>query len=138
MLPIRKYSLLLILFAAASCGASDVAKVNDTLTYKGPPVTDALLTFEPENGRQSWAETDAQGQFSVHCDHHQEGAAVGTHRVWVEQRPRSGSDQEAAMMGNAPKLSKDMAAFFSKYNAENSKLEVKIDRNTNDLALNLD
>lgn len=129
----------LLLFALSGCSdGPKIVKVTGTLMYKGKPITNAFLHFEPERGRESWAETDAEGRFKINYDRHQDGAVVGKHKVWVEMRPTTPEEKEAAMMGKAPPLSKDMKAFFSKYNRENSTLEVQIDKNIKELPLNLD
>jgi hypothetical protein len=130
--------LLLGLLAGCGDGGPRVVQVNGTLTYKGKPVPNTLLNFEPEHGRQSWAQTDAQGKFKINYDRHQDGAVVGKHKVWIEYRPGSQAEQEAEIMGKAPPLSKDMKAFYDKYSYENSKLQVQIDKDTSELKLELD
>jgi hypothetical protein len=130
----------LLLAALAGCAddGPKVVKVNGSLTYKGKPVPGAMLTFQPEFGRQSWAQTDAQGKFKVNYDRHQDGAVVGKHKVWVTYEPSSTAEQEAYMSGKPAPLSKEMQEFFKKYSADNSKVEVQIDRNTGEIKLELD
>src|SRR5262245_54863754 len=94
--------LLLVALAGCGDGAPPVVPVTGTLTYKTKPVPNALLNFRPENGRQSWAETDEQGKFKINYDRHQDGAVVGKHKVWIEYRPRSAAEQDAVMSGKAP------------------------------------
>src|SRR5436309_602832 len=95
-----------VLTALAGCGtgAPKVVPVTGKLSYKGKPVASALLNFLPENGRQSWAVTDEQGRFKINYDEQQDGAVVGTHKVWIEYRPNSQSEQEAVMVGKAVPL----------------------------------
>lgn len=128
------------LVALAGCGGGGprVVKVSGILTYKGDPVTNAYLQFLPEYGRQSWAQTDKQGRFTVHYDAHQDGAVTGKHKVWVEMRPSTVAEKEAVMQGKAPSLSREMKEFFQKYSAENSKLTVEITSGTGELKLELD
>ncbi len=128
-----------LLVALAGCGGDPkVVKVTGTLTYKQKPVTNAILTFLPDKGRQSWAETDEQGRFKINYDRHQDGAVVGKHKVWVEFRPTTQAEQEAVMMGKPPPLSGDPKTFFNKYSQANSKVEVMIDTNTKELKLDWD
>src|SRR5437016_243304 len=112
----------LLLVALAGCGDSGpkVVQVSGTLKYKGQPVTNAYITFLPEFGRQSWAQTDDQGRFKINYDKHQDGAVVGKHKVWVQQRATTTAEREAEMQGKALPTTRDMAAFFQKYSAENS------------------
>ena len=126
--------------ALAGCGTGGpkVVPVTGTLTYKGKPVASALLNFLPENGRQSWAVTDEQGRFKINYDEQQDGAVVGTHKVWIEYRPNSQSEQEAVMMGKAVPLTPELKAFFDKYSYSKSPLKVQIEKGTKDLPLNLD
>jgi hypothetical protein len=133
------YCWVLPLFCLTGCGeGSNVVEVTGTLTYKGTPVTNALIHFEPEHGRVSWAQTDDQGRFKINYDAHQDGAVIGKHKVWLEMRATSAADQEAEMLGKKPKMSKEMAALFDKYSGEKSKFTVEITRQTKELALNLD
>jgi hypothetical protein len=133
------WAAVILSVGLAGCGGRpNVVPVSGTLTYKGKAVTNALLTFEPEHERQSWAETDAQGRFKIHYDRSQDGAAVGTHKVFIEFRPTTDAENEAMIDGKPPPLSADLKAFFSKYSPTRSKLKVEISRATKDLKLDLD
>jgi hypothetical protein len=129
------------LLALVPAGCSDgpkVAKVSGTLTYKGTPVPNATIHFVPAYGRPSWAQTDAQGKFKVNYDADQDGAVVGTHKVYLEYRPITQAEKEAEMYGIQPKLPKEMAALYDKYNSDNSTLTVEIKKDTKDLKLELE
>jgi hypothetical protein len=52
-------------------------------------------------------------------------------------RPVTTAEQEPGVPGKAPPMSKDMAEFFRKYSAENTKVEVEIVKSV-DLPLNWD
>ena len=97
-LPLAALPLLALV---AGCGGDGptIVKVTGRLTYKGQPVTNAILQFQPEYGRQSWAQTDAEGRFKINYDRQQDGAVIGKHKVWVEIRPTTPAEQEAAMLG---------------------------------------
>ena len=144
MTPLRSRSLSLaalpLLAVLAGCGSDGptIVKVTGRLTYKGQPVTNAILQFQPEYGRQSWAQTDAEGRFKINYDRQQDGAVIGKHKVWVEIRPTTPAEQEAAMLGKRIIPAKELAAFFEKYKAENSPLTVEITKKTKELELNLD
>jgi hypothetical protein len=134
-------AVLPLLVFLSGCGGDGptVVKVTGRLTYKGQPVTNAIIQFQPEYGRQSWAATDHDGRFKVNYDRHQDGAVVGKHKVWVEIRPTTPAEQEAAMLGKRIIPAKELAAFFEKYKAENTPLTaVEITKKTKELDLNLD
>jgi hypothetical protein len=134
-----RWAAVLLSVALASCsGGPNIVPVTGTLTYKGKPVTNALIMFRPEQGRQTWAQTDDQGRFKINYDSQQDGAVVGKTKVWVEMRPTTMAEREAIMEGKKPPLSKDLAEFFEKYSGTNSTLTVDITPNTRDLPLNLD
>jgi hypothetical protein len=138
--PSARWAAPLLLAALTGCGdgSPKIVKVNGTLTYQGKPVTNAIINFQPEAGRLSWAETDEQGRFKINYDRHQDGAVVGKHKVWMDLRPATNAEREAVMQGKKPPLSKEMTAFFDKYSAEKSTLTVEIKPDTKDLSLNLD
>jgi hypothetical protein len=124
----------LLLVFLTSCG-SKVMKVTGTLTYKGQPVTNAIVNFVPETGRPSVGETDDHGRFKLAYTDKEDGAEFGKHKVSVLPKMAKTAQQEPGM---APKQPRDMAAFFDKYSYVNSKIEVTIDKNTKDLQLNWD
>jgi hypothetical protein len=128
------WAVLLLVFGLAGCGEGKVVKVSGTLTYKGQPVPNAYIGFSPDNGRPSWGVTDEQGRFTLHYDRSQDGATVGKHKVSAKLNPTAANATEPGM---PPKVPKEWAAFFDKY-GEKSKVEVVIDRSTNDLRLDWD
>ncbi len=132
-------SVVLLLLGLPGCSdGPNIVKVTGTLTYKGKPVPNALLTFEPAHGRQSWAETDEQGRFNIHYHPRQDGAVVGTHKLFLEFRPTTDAQREAIMQGKQPQLPPDLRALFSKYSPLNSKHTVEISPSTKELQLDLD
>ena len=133
--PVRPGAIAILLVGLAGCGKSNIVQVSGTLTYKGTPVPNALLTFEPDHGRQSWAQTDEQGRF---YDRDQDGAVIGKHKVFLEFKPSTDAQREAIMQGKQPPMSPEMKALFRKYSVSNSTLTVEITPSTKDLKLDLD
>jgi len=129
---------LVVCFSLAGCGDSGIVPVSGTLTYKGKPVTNAFINFVPEKGRPSMGETDASGRFTLAYDPQTKGAQVGKHKVFVTHNAVADAGQPGAIPGQAPKLSPDLKEFFSKYSSEKSKVEVTIDKKTDDLKLDWD
>lgn len=122
----------------AVLGCSDrpkIVPVSGVLTYQGTPVANAFLDFVPEVGRPSWAETDEEGRFKLIYDRRHDGASIGKYKVCVRMRPATQAERDAAMRGERFLVSKERAAFFEKYSAENSKQQVVIDKETKELKL---
>ncbi|MGE3808203.1 MAG: carboxypeptidase regulatory-like domain-containing protein [Gemmataceae bacterium] len=87
---------LLPLFACcllpAGCSADPypLASVSGVVTLNGEPLPGARVGFEPiakgdglNAGQGSYAETDAEGRFTLTALNGKEGAVVGQHRVWI-------------------------------------------------------
>lgn len=133
-----RYTPFLLLIVASCSESSNIVPVTGVLTYKGKPVTNAYIDFLPEHGRQSWGQTDTEGRFKLNHDPEHDGALIGKHKVSVRMKPSNAAEQEAAMMGKRVPTTKEMTEFFEKYNADNSKKEVTIDRATKEIRLDLD
>jgi hypothetical protein len=119
----------------AGCSGDDVVSVSGTLTYKGQPVTNAFINFVPEKGRPSNGETDKDGKFTLVYDPQTKGAQRGKHRVFVTHNAVADAGKPGVVPGAAPKLSPEWAEFFRKYNNDNSKVEVVIEKSVSDLKL---
>jgi hypothetical protein len=124
-----------LLVAVAGCGGGGIKKVSGTLKYKGQPVPNCHITFNPENGRPSDGDTDEQGRFTLRYDPKQDGAVAGKHKVWVRPNATANSVTEPGM---APKPPKEWAEFYAKYGGEKSNKEVMIDKSTSDLVIDFD
>jgi hypothetical protein len=142
---LRPWAVLLLVAPLAGCrdDSPKVVKVTGTLTHKGLPVTNAYIRFRPETGRPSWGQTDDQGRFKLSYDRTQDGAVVGKHKVWIEQRPTTPAEQDAVMPGSSTPVrrtatSRDLTALFDKYGAEKSTYTVDITPDTKDLTIELD
>lgn len=76
----RVASLLLFgwLFATFGCGdsAPSLSPVTGVVTYKGDPVAEATVAFQPVSGPVSTGTTDADGKFSL-LSKGEAGAVVG-------------------------------------------------------------
>lgn len=82
--------LAAVLMAPSGCGRDDPpAAVEGTLRMNGRPLDNCLITFLPEPGGEatgphSSALTDARGHYRLRLDDQRPGAAVGRHRVTVQ------------------------------------------------------
>jgi hypothetical protein len=111
----RTAGLVLALTMLFGCGRdSPPATVEGTLRLGGKPLDNCLVTFLPEpgqesNGPHSTALTDQQGSYRLRCDNQQDGAAIGWHRVTVQDlsvstgvRRRDHGTVDAEMTEDAP------------------------------------
>lgn len=130
----------LFLVPLVGCGADGprIVSVTGIVRRAGQPVPHLYLTFEPENGRPSWASSDEQGRFTLKYDRHQDGGLVGTHKVYVDFKPRDPAEEEAFRTGkkSAPA---ELRAILKKYGGrDRSPLTVVIEKAGQVLELNLD
>ena len=137
----RLYSLLIAValpLAFAGCGKSNAAicKVSGTLTYKGKPIPQVYLRFEPDDlttKATSMAMTDANGKFEMFI-----GSTPGVYRGKVKVF----CDDPLAAMGAKTPVPADIEPAYrelcSKYGAGKSTYELMIDKSNSKLALKLD
>jgi hypothetical protein len=82
--------LAIALIPLLGCGRhAPPATVEGTLRLNGKPLDNCLITFLPEPGQgaktpHSAGVTDPQGAYRLRFDNQQEGAAVGRHRLTVQ------------------------------------------------------
>lgn len=88
-------------FGVFGCRPSgpEIVPVSGVVNYQGKPVAKLFLNFMPENGRPSWGVTDQDGRFTLHFDREHEGALVGEHKVFVQFRPSSPSEENEVVSG---------------------------------------
>lgn len=137
--PLVAFGAVSAALLAVGCGRDgpEVVPVTGTLTYKGKAIPNALVHFLPENGRQSWARTDAEGKFKVHYDRHQDGAVVGKHKVWIEYKAATPEEEDAIPEGKAAGM-KGLRDVFARYGYEKSKLEVQITSDSREIPIKLE
>lgn len=127
-----------LLLLAIGCGDSNsaICKVSGTLTYKGKPIPQVYLRFEPDDlttKATSMAVTDASGRYEMFI-----GSTPGVYRGKVKVYC---DDPLAAMGGRTPVPSEVESAYrelCSKYGAGKSTYEITIDRSNSNLELKLD
>jgi hypothetical protein len=116
----------------------DVVPVTGKVTRGGQPVPRMFLSFQPDEGRASWANSDDEGNFELEYDSTHKGARVGEHTVVVMYRPTS-IDEEMKMNKGKFKLHPDLQKIQAKYGPQGTeKLRVKIDPDPQPLELKLD
>jgi hypothetical protein len=88
-----RWSCLLLLAAlpAAGCGeSSKIAPVSGRVTLDGRPLANARINFQPQSdalepGPGSFAQTDANGEYTLELISGGKGAYVGKHRVIINK-----------------------------------------------------
>jgi hypothetical protein len=81
----RSLPLLALAIAVFGCSSDvpDLVQVQGRVTRGGKPVPGIVLQFQPDDGRVSWGQADAEGKFTLSYSKHYEGARLGKHRVYV-------------------------------------------------------
>ena len=91
-------TVLLMLLVPGCFGGNGVplGSVEGRVTKDGSPISDATVTFFPEEGRPSVGVTDSDGRYSLQFTRDLDGAMVGKHRVNItyggRQAPPDASD----------------------------------------------
>ena len=122
----------------AGCGESNsaICKVKGVLTYKGKPIPQVYLRFEPDDlttKATSMAVTDAQGRFEMFL-----GSTPGVYRGKVKVF----CDDPLAAMGAKTKVPADVEPAYrelcAKFGAGKSTYELTIDKPESNLQLNFE
>lgn len=123
--------------ALTGCSSnSNICPISGTLTYKGKPMPQVYLRFEPDDlttKSTSMAVTDANGNFEMMI-----GSTPGVFRGKVTVF----CDDPLAAMGGKTPVSKEVEPAYrelcAKYGAGKSTYQLTIDKPTSDLQLELD
>src|SRR5262245_46771168 len=69
--------------SGAGAQAAPTVPVKGKVTFKGQPVTQGTVVFEPDGGREAHGEIQPDGSFMLTTFNKDDGAVPGTHRVAV-------------------------------------------------------
>lgn len=120
------------------CGSSNskICQISGTLTYKGQPIPQVYLRFEPDDlttKATSMAVTKADGRFEMFI-----GSTPGVYRGKVKVF----CDDPQAAMGGKSQIPAEIEPAYrelcSKYGNGKSTYEITIDKSNSNLALKLD
>jgi len=129
---------VLALVSGCSKTGPDVVPVTGKLTRGGQPVPKMFLSFQPDEGRSSWGNSDENGNFELEYDSTHKGARVGEHTVIVMYRPSS-IDEEMKMNKGKFKLHPDLQKIVAKYGPQGTeKLRVTIKSDSEPIELKVD
>lgn len=129
--------LAVLLLAVAGCGGAgpDICTVRGTLTFKGQPIPQVILYFEPDDLTKkstSMAVTDAAGKFDM--------AIGGTPGVF-KGKVKVFCDDPLAAMGAKTAVPKEVEPAYrelcAKYGRGKSTLELTIEKSDPNLQLRL-
>ncbi len=143
---VRRYGVLL---AALLAGCGDggqrskiekVVPVSGKLTYKGAPLPQHQVTFQPTDGRRpAIGVTDAEGKFTLGTNKVGDGAPPGASRVSVVFTPPEIDSLNASPIENPAQLPKPKVKIPPKYgNVQTSGLTQDVpDAGLTDVAIDL-
>ena len=109
----RNFSLVICVGLLCLCGCrqsnSNLGTVTGTVTIDGEPISHAIVSFKPTDGRSSIGLTDADGVYTLGYVRNQQGALIGNHKVVVQTdiAEKSELDEEAGD-ANSPGPRKEM------------------------------
>jgi hypothetical protein len=104
-----------------------VVTISGVAKYQGQPVANLRLNFQPDKGRPSWGDTDANGRFTLEYDEKTKGAVVGNHTVSgtpqdpggvMDWKPSAAAKAVAAKYGDRVKSPKKVDITGSNDNLE--------------------
>lgn len=90
------FSVLIIACGMSACSGSNgpqLGQVSGVVTLDGEPLEYAQITFQPEKGRPSVAETDSAGNYSLSYTGTSTGALIGAHKVVITSAMDAYSDE---------------------------------------------
>lgn len=140
----RPTALASVLLAAVclpltGCGGSGLVPVSGTMTYKGKPVTNAIINFTPsDDGRPSSGKTDKDGKFTLYFDEQNKGIKPGKYKVYVMLDALAAATRPGAIPGMPAPMDGDEKQFFEKYGNEKSTVTVEITKAESNLELKWD
>lgn len=134
--------LVCVLFVAVAVGCSsggpEIVPIAGVVTHKGEPVPNVRIIFQPTEGRNSWASSDANGRFALEYDADHKGAKTGLHTVYVVDEGAN-MDPTAVLAGVArKKRSPELAEALAKLTPEKSALQVEVKKADKNFQLKLD
>ena len=129
-------SALTAALTGCSSNPSNICPISGTLTYKGQPMPQVYLRFEPDDlttKSTSMAVTDASGKFEM---------MIGSTRGVFRGKVKVFCDDPLAAMGSKSPVPKEIEAAYrelcAKYGTGKSTHELTIDKPTSNLELKLD
>jgi len=127
-----------IMFVGCTPSGPTIVPLEGTVTHAGAPVPDLRISFEPEQGRPSWATTDKNGHFVAHYDEDHPGVVVGTHALLVFEDTNR-FDPLLLEGKPRPKRTPEMQAVLDKYGSrEKSPLKMEFKKANRHFELKLD
>jgi hypothetical protein len=106
--------LVVLLASGCSSAGPKIVRVSGTVRYQDKPVPGVVVYFVPEEGRASTGLTDEQGRYKLSFDRRQEGAEVGTDKVYFKFRPRNPKEEMEYAEGKL-ELPPEVVAVLQKY-----------------------
>ncbi|WP_207395214.1 carboxypeptidase regulatory-like domain-containing protein [Bremerella alba] len=132
----RTSSLILLVLAALTMGCSkppgpETGYVSGVVTLDGNPVGNAIVNFEPVDGRPSVGFTDANGNYELIYTANRDGALLGKHQVRITSAESSGGGE-----GDQPLVVASKETIPAKYNLK-SELTAQVESGSNSIDFEL-
>lgn len=112
----------------------DIGQVSGVITLNGKPGTELMVTFQPENGRPSYATTDETGAYELTYNSDVSGAKIGSNLVTISSA--SGENEDYGDGGSGEEGSLEEAdAIPAKYNtlaSTNPEMTVEVKAGSNE------
>lgn len=87
---------ILLTFWVCGCGGPDgIGRVTGTVTLDGQPLKNAIITFQPQQGRPSTTRSDSQGKYTMEYTVRDKGALIGKHTVYIRTEMEATPDTPA-------------------------------------------
>ena len=126
-------STLLVAAVLTGCGDNGPATgmVDGVVTLDGKPLDQAMVSFQPQNGRRSIGVTDASGHYKLRFTATADGALPGEHKVLITTaRGASGGE------GSQPFIAAQEEKLPPKYNSA-SELKATVEPGSNQIDFEL-
>jgi hypothetical protein len=133
LIPRRYLFVLALLVTASGCAGSHVP-VTGRLTWKGKPVPNTQVTFQPDDGsRPSKGLTDENGNFTLRYSRQQAGATRRRCTVFLIYVPSN--DEETGKKPRAPRELTDMLRRYGDPKTSGLHYEIKNNKEHFDIDL---
>ncbi len=131
-----------LLVVLGGCGPMQLplGEVTGSVTLDGQPLSQAKVTFQPQQGAAASGITDAAGRYTLGTRKPQDGAVIGRHRVTITP-VIEGIDLTADLRKVRPSTDQPVASIPTRYARPNTSgltAEVKPGENQLDFDLKLD
>ncbi|MEZ5941439.1 MAG: hypothetical protein R3C18_08620 [Planctomycetaceae bacterium] len=114
-----------------------IVPIEGTVRFKGEPVPNLMLNFQPVKGRPSWAMTDDKGHYEAIYKENEPGVLAGECRVQISLKPAT-PDEELQMLEGTHPRQEELHDPLQKYGGTNSDLVLTISPDQTQVDIEID